>query len=129
MYPKSDKTPIPTARSRLRQNRMRAPMPTGRGSPPMDKRTHLPDGLRGYVPTARSATLGEPDATGGSAVLADQLGVDLDDLVLVASSDTSYTFRQKAVIRSTRFKVRTGPEGPVLLEDDRGPVNESDQMS
>jgi hypothetical protein len=50
--------------------------------------------------------------------VADQLGVELDDLVLVADSDKSYTFRQKSTDQEHTARVAIGPEGPVILEED-----------
>lgn len=50
--------------------------------------------------------------------VADQLGVDLEDLVLIASTGTSYTFRQRSSDQEHTVHVRIGPEGPVVLEDD-----------
>jgi hypothetical protein len=49
--------------------------------------------------------------------VADHLGVELDDLVLIADSDTSYTFRQKSTDQEHTARVAMGPEGPVVLED------------
>ena len=50
--------------------------------------------------------------------VADQLGVELDDLVLIAESDTSYTFRQKSTDQEHTARVTIGPEGPVVLEEE-----------
>ena len=50
--------------------------------------------------------------------VADQLGVELDDLVLIAESDTSYTFRQKSTDQEHTARVTIGPEGPVVPEEE-----------
>jgi hypothetical protein len=50
--------------------------------------------------------------------VADQLGVELDDLVLIADSDTSYSFRQKSTDQELTAQVAVGPEGPVVTMDD-----------
>ena len=50
--------------------------------------------------------------------VADQLGVELDDLVLIAESNTSYTFRQKSTDQEHTARVTIGPEGPVVLEEE-----------
>jgi hypothetical protein len=50
--------------------------------------------------------------------VADQLGVALDDLVLIAESDTTYRFRQKNTGHEHTARVAIGPEGPVILEED-----------
>ena len=47
--------------------------------------------------------------------VADQLGVELDDLVLIAESDTSYTFRQKSTDQEHTARVTISPEGPVVV--------------
>ena len=53
--------------------------------------------------------------------MADQLGVELDDLVLTEEGDTSYTFRQKSSDPEHTARVTIGPEGPVLLvEEEEG---------
>ncbi|MFZ0141829.1 MAG: hypothetical protein WAL70_12155 [Aeromicrobium sp.] len=53
--------------------------------------------------------------------VADQLGVELDDLVLTEEGDTSYTFRQKSSDQEHTARVTIGPEGPVLLvEEEEG---------
>ena len=49
--------------------------------------------------------------------VADQLGVELDDLVLIAESNTSYTFRQKSTDQEHTARVTIGPEGPVVVLD------------
>ena len=49
--------------------------------------------------------------------VADQLGVEFDDLVLIAESDTSYTFRQKSTDQEHTARVTIGPEGPVVVLD------------
>lgn len=46
--------------------------------------------------------------------LADHLGVDLHDLVLVANTDSSYTFRRKSTDNEHVAWVEVGPEGPVV---------------
>ena len=52
--------------------------------------------------------------------VADQLGVALEDLVLIADSDTSYTFRQKSTDQEHTAQVAIGPEGPIVLVDEGG---------
>jgi hypothetical protein len=47
--------------------------------------------------------------------VADQLGVELDDLVLIAESDTSYTFRQKSTDQEHTARITVSPEGPVVV--------------
>lgn len=47
--------------------------------------------------------------------VADQLGVELDDLVLVADSDKSYTFRQKSTDQEHTARITVSPEGPVVV--------------
>jgi hypothetical protein len=49
--------------------------------------------------------------------IADQLGVELDDLVLIAESGTSYTFHQKSTDQEHTARVTVGPEGPVVVEE------------
>jgi len=49
--------------------------------------------------------------------VADQLGVEFDDLVLIAESNTSYTFRQKSTDQEHTARVTIGPEGPVVVLD------------
>jgi hypothetical protein len=49
--------------------------------------------------------------------VADQLGVELDDLVLIAESDRAYTFRQKSTDQEHTARVTIGPEGPVVLDE------------
>jgi hypothetical protein len=50
--------------------------------------------------------------------LADRLGVELDDLVLIAEAETTYTFRQRSNSQEHTVQARIGPEGPVVVEDD-----------
>lgn len=46
--------------------------------------------------------------------VADYLGVELGDLVLVANTDSSYTFRSKSTDQEHVAEVEVGPEGPVV---------------
>jgi hypothetical protein len=50
--------------------------------------------------------------------VADHLGVELGDLVLIADSDTSYTFSQKSTGQEHTAQIDIGPEGPVVVLDD-----------
>jgi hypothetical protein len=50
--------------------------------------------------------------------VADQLGVELEDLVLTANTDTFFTFRQKSTEQEHTARVAIGPEGPIILVDD-----------
>jgi len=50
--------------------------------------------------------------------VADQLGVELGDLVLIANTDTSFTFRQKSTDQEHTAEIAAGPQGPVVLTDD-----------
>jgi hypothetical protein len=47
--------------------------------------------------------------------VADHLGVELEDLVLIADSDTSYTFSQKSTGQEHTAQIDIGPEGPVVI--------------
>lgn len=49
---------------------------------------------------------------------ADQLGVELEDLVLIAETDTTYTFRQRSTGEEHIARVAIGPEGPVVVKED-----------
>ena len=51
-------------------------------------------------------------------LVADHLGVELEDLVLIAESDTSYTFSQKSTGQEHTAQFDMGPEGPVVTMDD-----------
>jgi len=50
-------------------------------------------------------------------LVADHLGVELEDLVLIANTDTSYTFRQKSTGKEHTAHIAVGPEGPVLAHE------------
>jgi hypothetical protein len=86
--------------------------------PPTHKPTHL---LR---PTdADDPSRGEDDDMVSQTrvevqqAVADHLGAPLEDLVLIADSDTSYTFRQKSTGEEHTGQIEIGPEGPVVITD------------
>jgi hypothetical protein len=49
---------------------------------------------------------------------ADQLGVEMEDLVLIAETETTYTFRQRSTGQEHLARVVIGPEGPVVVKED-----------
>jgi len=46
--------------------------------------------------------------------VADHLGIELHDLVLIANTDSSYTFRRKSNDSEHVAQVEMGPEGPIV---------------